>query len=931
MTGGPARNEFDLEFDPMSATLQPGSPFTTARTASRVGDDSGVPSRLRHPGQKTSLLAILLCALVCLGLWGEANRPVAVPSFRGSINGFAFSPFQRGQSPENGDMPTDAQIRTDLERVADSAGRVRTYTVAGNFADIPKLAEGLPLRVTLGAWLDRHPDTNEAELQRLIATTNASRNVERVLVGNEALLRTDLTMDQMIADIREVKAGVHVPVSTAEPWHVWLAHPELAREVDFITIHLLPYWEGLPVDDALRFTMEKLDAVRAAYPGKPVVIGEVGWPSNGVQIGAAQASRVNQALFLRRFFREARARGLDYFVMEAFDQPWKTSFEGRAAGYWGMLDLDRRPKWAMVGPVEETPSWAYWAGGSIVLSALLSLALLSRRPDIRLPGKLLLAGLAQGFGATLACVLLAMSEKYLSGFAALVWGGLAAGQALLILLLLADTFELAETVFAENHRRRPLLLAQPDHILPKISLHLPICNEPPAMVRQTLDALAELDYPDFEVLVIDNNTTDPALWEPVAEHCARLGARFRFFHLGRHPGFKAGALNFALRNTAEDAEIVGVLDSDYIVSPDWLRCMAPHFANPLVGFAQSPQDYRDNDGSFFKRLMFWEYAGFFHLGMVTRNERNAIIQHGTMTLIRKQALLSAGKWAEWCICEDAELGLKLFRQGWQAVYSNHSFGRGVMPDDFAAFRKQRSRWAYGAMQICRRHSGALLNPLNRDLTLGQRWHFITGWLPWVGDALGLAFLLVGLGWSLGLILAPMRFEFPIVLFMVPSLGLFVFKLVQIFTLYGARVPCRFADRAGAAIAGLSLSHTIAKAVWKGIFTRKAPFLRTPKMENAPALVQGLVMAREELVLLVATLAALVGVAVAHRFATWEASLWCVVLAVQAMPYAAAVFVSMAAALPARRRAVSAAVSQPAIALQPIAARNTEWSASGAGD
>ena len=111
-----------------------------------------------------------------------------------------------------------------------------------------------------------------------------------------------------------------------------------------------------------------------------------------------------------------------------------------------------------------------------------------------------------------------------------------------------------------------------------------------------------------------------------------------------------------------------MLDSDYVVSPDWLRCMAPAFADPAVGFVQSPQDYRDNDGSFFKRLMFWEYAGFFHLGMVTRNERNAIIQHGTMTLIRRAALEEAGGWAEWTITEDAELGLRLFRHGWEAVY-----------------------------------------------------------------------------------------------------------------------------------------------------------------------------------------------------------------------------------------------------------------------
>jgi hypothetical protein len=163
----------------------------------------------------------------------------------------------------------------------------------------------------------------------------------------------------------------------------------------------------------------------------------------------------------------------------------------------------------------------------------------------------------------------------------------------------------------------------------------------------------------------------------------------------------------------------------------------------------------------------------------------------------------------------------------------------------------------------------------------------------------------------------MRFEFPIVLFMLPSIGLFVFKLMQIFTLYQARVKCGFADRVGAAIAGLALSHTIGKAVWKGLIIRSAPFLRTPKMADAPAVVQGLVMAREELVLLILTWAAMIGVGVAHRMATWEATLWCVVLLTQSLPYLASVFVSVGAALPAPK---ALPAPQPALDNASLSAR-----------
>jgi hypothetical protein len=184
----------------------------------------------------------------------------------------------------------------------------------------------------------------------------------------------------------------------------------------------------------------------------------------------------------------------------------------------------------------------------------------------------------------------------------------------------------------------------------------------------------------------------------------------------------------------------------------------------------------------------------------------------------------------------------------------------------------------------------------------------------MGDALGLAFLGMGLAWSLGLILDPVRFEFPIALFMLPSIGLFVFKIVQILALYANRVPCGLADRLGAAVAGLALSHSIGKAVWKGLFTNSLPFLRTPKMKNAPALVQGLVMAREEFLLLALTWAALLGVGFGHHWATIETRLWCVVLFTQSLPYLASVAVSILAAMPAkvaRPVVVKAPVRQPA--------------------
>ena len=194
-----------------------------------------------------------------------------------------------------------------------------------------------------------------------------------------------------------------------------------------------------------------------------------------------------------------------------------------------------------------------------------------------------------------------------------------------------------------------------------------------------------LDYPDYEVLIIDNNTKDPDIWRPVEVHCRQMGQRFRFFHVDPLAGFKAGALNFALTQTHSNAAIIAVIDSDYMVDPNWLRDLVPQFDEPRMGIVQAPQDYRDGAESIFKAMCYAEYRGFFFIGMVTRNERNAIIQHGTMTLVRREVLEEIGGWAEWCITEDAELGLRIFEKGYEASYTPSSYGQGVMPDSFTDF------------------------------------------------------------------------------------------------------------------------------------------------------------------------------------------------------------------------------------------------------
>jgi cellulose synthase/poly-beta-1,6-N-acetylglucosamine synthase-like glycosyltransferase len=430
-----------------------------------------------------------------------------------------------------------------------------------------------------------------------------------------------------------------------------------------------------------------------------------------------------------------------------------------------------------------------------------------------------------------------------------------------------------------------------------ISIHVPAYNEPPDMMIETLNALAKLDYPRFEVIVIDNNTKDPAVWQPVEAHCKTLGEKFHFFHKSPLEGFKSGALNFALANTVYSAEIVAVIDSDYIVEANWLRDLAPQFLDADVAIVQAPQDYRDADENAFKAMSHAEYRGFFYIGMVTRNERNAIIQHGTMTMVRRNVLEDSGRWSEWCITEDAELGLRIFEMGFKAVYIPKSYGKGLIPDTFLSYKRQRSRWAYGAMQIMKHHARELFTR-NDKLTTGQRYHFVAGWLPWIADAANLVFNIAAVGWSIAMVVAPLTFDPPLIIFSLLPLALFCFKMAKLVSIYrSARIVGTAPQTIAAAMAGLALSYTIAIAMVQGLLTKDKPFSRTPKMAQSAALLRALDACREETLFAITLWTAAAAVVITLGTETLDILLWVIVLLVQSLPFLAALMMSIISAYP----------------------------------
>ncbi|MBF8729046.1 glycosyltransferase [Pseudomonas guariconensis] len=843
-----------------------------------------------------NLVVVLAIAALFTGFWALINRPVSAPAWPEQISGFSYSPFRLGQSPQKGQYPSDEEIRQDLEQMSKLTDSIRIYTVEGTQADIPRLAEELGLRVTLGIWISPDLERNEREIAKAIELANTSRSVVRVVVGNEALFRKEVTPEALIGYLDRVRAAVKVPVTTSEQWHIWKETPELAKHVDLIAAHILPYWEFVPMKDSLQFVLDRARELKHQFPRKPLLLSEVGWPSNGRMRGGADATQADQAIYLRTLVNTLNRRGYNYFVIEAYDQPWKASDEGSVGAYWGVYNAARQQKFNFEGPVVAIPQWRALAVASVVLAMIALTVLLIDGSALRQRGRTFLTFITFLCGSVLVWIAYDYSQQYSTWFSLTVGVLLALGALGVFIVLLTEAHELAEAVWIHKRRREFLPVQGDSAYRPKVSIHVPCYNEPPEMVKQTLDALAALDYPDYEVLVIDNNTKDPAVWEPLKAHCERLGERFRFFHVAPLAGFKGGALNYLIPHTAKDAEVIAVIDSDYCVDRNWLKHMVPHFADPKIAVVQSPQDYRDQHESAFKKLCYSEYKGFFHIGMVTRNDRDAIIQHGTMTMTRRSVLEELG-WAEWCICEDAELGLRVFEKGLSAAYAHNSYGKGLMPDTFIDFKKQRFRWAYGAIQIIKHHAAALLRGKGSELTRGQRYHFLAGWLPWIADGMNIFFTVGALLWSAAMIIVPQRVDPPLMIFAIPPLALFFFKVGKIIFLYRRAVGVNLKDAFAAALAGLALSHTIAKAVLYGFFTSSMPFFRTPKNADSHGLWVAISEAREELFIMLLLWGAALGIYLVQGLPGADMRFWVAMLLVQSLPYLAALVMAMLSSLP----------------------------------
>ena len=376
-------------------------------------------------------------------MWWWLATPITLPRAPIDPNAkllcVSYAPFRDTQTPlvPGTHIPAE-QIAQDLADLAKVTDCVRTYSIENGLDQVPGEAAKVGLKVIQGIWLGSDRLKNLAQITTAVNLTRQFPDVITALVvGNEVLLRGEMTASDLAANIRSVKAQVSVPVTYADVWEFWLKNREIYDAVDFITIHILPYWEDVPI--RAKFAAGHVDSIRkrmaVAFPGKEILIGETGWPSAGRMREGALPSRTNQARIVSEILDLAKKEGFRVNLIEAYDQPWKRQLEGTVGGYWGLFDAVKRVvKYPPGVNISNFPRWKLLMGGGMALSFLTFLVAwltLRRRPWK--PG--IIAWIAVGLSATTAGILLGVAvdkmlyESYgLGGW--IKWGALlAAGVA----------------------------------------------------------------------------------------------------------------------------------------------------------------------------------------------------------------------------------------------------------------------------------------------------------------------------------------------------------------------------------------------------------------------------------------------------------------------------------------------------------------------
>lgn len=356
-----------------------------------------------------------------------------------------------------------------------------------------------------------------------------------------------------------------------------------------------------------------------------------------------------------------------------------------------------------------------------------------------------------------------------------------------------------------------------------VSIHVPTCNEPPVLLKNTLRSLHGLRHGDFEVIVLDNNTADPAVWRPIQAYCKELGAPFRFYHVDKLSGFKAGALNLLREKTDPRAEFIAVVDADYEVQPDFLTEALRYFSDERVAFVQFPQTYQ-NIGSGNRGLRI-EYEHFFQNYLNAGNRFGCVTATGTLTVFRAAVLRHVGPYTPTSMTEDAEMGARLFFAGYRGVFVDRVMGRGVMPYDFVAYKKQKKRWARGNMEVLMRRFTDIVFP--SDLSWAQKLALLSQLGAWTNFTLLPSLCIVAFSLAEMAGIGEGRFTERIILVSAAALAIHVAtKTVAFGLLFHGRYS--WTDILRALAVHFGMNWTYATALFLGVFRLGGKFERTNK-------------------------------------------------------------------------------------------------------
>jgi exo-beta-1,3-glucanase (GH17 family) len=291
--------------------------------------------------------------------------------------GVDYGPHRENENPNKGVFPLPGEVQEDIDNhIIPLTSRVRIYGITDVGYQIPSMLGKAGIECWPGAWVSKYPTETRKEINALIGIGKAKLgNVKVLVVGNEVILRKDMTSDELVALLMEVKRETGLPVTTADTWDSWFTNPRIAVEVDYILVHIHPYWEGIDIKDAASYVVSKWKELKKAYPGKEVVIGETGWPSRGETVGKAVPSEENQAKFLREFSLLASKEGIKYFYFEVFDEPWKASDEGGVGASWGVYNSDGSPKTMVRNVLPPTTRKTFKREGRKLLKAKAALPL----------------------------------------------------------------------------------------------------------------------------------------------------------------------------------------------------------------------------------------------------------------------------------------------------------------------------------------------------------------------------------------------------------------------------------------------------------------------------------------------------------------------------------------------------------------------------